>query len=182
MDHNISIPVSSRGFFSPEECKRILQLSEGLPESDGAAGYQEKTTGIRESRIRSVSPNESNQWLYTRLQAAAFTANKLYKFEVKGFRETLQIASYTGGGYFDWHVDIGPGVSALRKLSISVQLSDDSDYTGGDLEFMGVEDAVVPRGLGDVVFFPSFLVHRVTPVTSGCRWSLVAWVHGPQFR
>jgi PKHD-type hydroxylase len=64
-----------------------------------------------------------------------------------------------------------------------VQLSDPADYDGGELEFMMHRSVVqAERAQGTVVLFPSFLQHRVRPVTRGVRRSLVFWVHGPPFR
>ena len=98
-----------------------------------------------------------------------------------GFFEGVQVASYSGGGHYGWHMDVGQGVVSTRKLSISVQLSDPADYDGGELEFLASGDCG-PRTQGTLIAFPSFLVHRVRPVTRGTRWSLVSWVAGPSFR
>jgi PKHD-type hydroxylase len=71
-----------------------------------------------------------------------------------------------------------------RKLSFSVQLSDDADYVGGDLRFHYIKNQpeVAPKEKGKVIFFPSWMVHDVTPVTQGTRRSLVGWVNGPNFK
>ena len=66
---------------------------------------------------------------------------------------------------------------------MSIQLSDSDDYEGGDLELMFREEPVkLDRTRGTLVAFPSFMLHRVTPVTRGTRWSLVAWITGPRWR
>jgi len=90
------------------------------------------------------------------------------------------------GGKYDWHVDTDwcDARGYLdRKLSITVQLSDPSEYEGGDFEFLEVEQ-IPPWGKnkGSVLVFPSYLSHRVSPVTSGVRRSLVAWFSGPKWR
>jgi PKHD-type hydroxylase len=70
-----------------------------------------------------------------------------------------------------------------RKLSCVVQLSDPSDYEGGELQMnSGAQIISVPREKGLVTFFSSFVLHRVTPVTKGVRKSLVAWISGPNLR
>ncbi|HET7413774.1 MAG TPA: 2OG-Fe(II) oxygenase, partial [Pararhizobium sp.] len=88
------------------------------------------------------------------------------------------------GGHFDWHSDIGDGLlAARRKLTIVVQLSDPADYQGGLLQTNAdghVNDATAARG--SAIVFPSFVLHRVTSVTAGARYSLTTWVHGPAFR
>ena len=70
-----------------------------------------------------------------------------------------------------------------RKISITVQLSDPSEYEGGDLQIkINAGQSDTPKGLGNVVIFPSYLLHRVTPVTKGLRRSLVLWITGPAFK
>jgi len=108
------------------------------------------------------------------------TSNNAYKYHLQGFYEGVQIAAYKSGGKYDWHMDVGPGQNSSRKLSMSVQLSDPKSYEGGDLEFMRVAQKS-ERDVGALIVFPSFLQHRVTPVTKGTRYSLVAWVHGKPF-
>lgn len=90
--------------------------------------------------------------------------------------EPTQLAEYRVGDEYDWHLDIGPGAAALRKLSLSVQLTDPGEYEGGELEIRGAGMALRERGTA--IIFPSFLLHRVTPVTRGIRRSLVAWAIG----
>ena len=90
--------------------------------------------------------------------------------------EPVQLAEYHVGNEYDWHLDIGPGPASLRKLSLSVQLTDPGEYDGGDLEIRGHVGQI--RARGTAIIFPSFLLHRVTPVTRGVRRSLVAWAIG----
>ena len=119
-------------------------------------------------------------------------ANRRYDFDLIGFTEDLQFTEYDGAGaFYTWHQDGLDGALAVRKLSMVVQLSDPDDYVGGELEFFaldGDESAtasdrrVAMRTQGTVVVFPSFEYHRVAPLRSGVRRSLVCWVGGPAFR
>lgn len=90
------------------------------------------------------------------------------------------------GGHYDWHTDVNwNGENTLdRKLSVTVQLSDPSEYEGGQFMFNECENPPVEasRAKGTVLIFPSYLQHRVLPITSGCRRSLVAWYEGPRWR
>ena len=87
------------------------------------------------------------------------------------------------GGHYDWHMDTGPDQFSRRKISITVQLSDPSEYEGGDLQLkINSGHQNTPKGFGTVVIFPSYLLHRVTPVTGGLRKSLVLWITGPAFK
>ena len=94
----------------------------------------------------------------------------------------------TENGHYTWHQDIGPGMLSKRKISITVQLSGPEEYEGGDLEvFTGGNykegDFIKsPKGMGTVFIFPSYLLHRVTPVTKGIRRSFVLWVGGSPYR
>ena len=82
----------------------------------------------------------------------------------------------------DGVADVTPA-AARRKLTMVVQLSESDAYSGGVLELM--PDANIhaaETGRGTATVFPSFVLHRVTPVTAGERWSLTIWSHGPAFR
>ncbi|MDB2656544.1 2OG-Fe(II) oxygenase [Crocinitomicaceae bacterium] len=80
-------------------------------------------------------------------------------------------------------MDFGAAEISARKLSVTVQLSDPDEYEGGDLEFMINHKTVkAPRKKGTIVVFPSFIMHRVTPITKGTRQSIVGWVSGPPYR
>jgi PKHD-type hydroxylase len=99
--------------------------------------------------------------------------------------EDIQIGQYKKSSHYDWHIDLDtPDLNNnQRKLSISIQLNDPSEYKGGKFEFKKLPEKEQPNLLqGSVLVFPSFLEHRVTPVTSGTRYSAVTWVTGPAFR
>lgn len=178
----LALPVASVGYFSTQECLEIVRASEQQPQVAGVAGTRGDLTHLRDSRIATIPPNPETQWIFQKIQAAVLTANQLYSYELAGFREGLQVATYTNGGHYGWHLDIGKSGMSTRKLSVSVQLTDAHEYQGGDLEFLCVENPNVPKSVGSMIIFPSFLPHRVAPVTSGTRKSLVAWIHGPSFR
>ncbi len=110
-----------------------------------------------------------------------------WRFELNGFvaddmpylmryPESLQ-------GHYDWHVDMGRSYAASRKLGFSLQLSHSDDYEGGDIEFHNVEiDKSSLRKKGTMAIFPTYWMHRVTPVTKGKRDVAVGWMHGPSYR
>ena len=140
---------------------------------------------IRITQTAWIAPSPQSQWIYDRIQRVARALNdQSYQFDLRGFSENLQYTIYNGteGGHYDWHVDHGP-LKVQRKLSISVQLSDPSDYEGCNLEFQaGNKLETAPRNLGAVVAFPSYVLNRVTPCTRGTRKALVAWTTGPKLR
>jgi PKHD-type hydroxylase len=90
-----------------------------------------------------------------------------------------------GGGKYDWHYDTfweNP-MPFDRKLSVVIQLSHPNEYTGGEFEFFGMPSPGLEwKERGSILIFPSFFFHRVLPVTSGKRTSLVSWIEGPKWR
>lgn len=148
------------------------------------SGNGELKDDLRKSSVIFLPPNEEHQWAYDKLGMLCMQCNaQRYQFNVNGFYQELQLAEYGVGDFFNWHLDFGVGEISHRKLSITVQLTDENAYEGGDLEFMVNHKTVVaPRKKGTVVVFPSFIMHRVTPITKGTRRSIVGWISGPPFR
>ena len=110
----------------------------------------------------------------------------VFDFDITDFAESPQVARYGAEreGHFGWHSDVGEGrLAERRKLTIVVQLYEPDAYTGGDLEVMpGANIISADRARGTATLFPSFVLHRVTPVTVGERHSLTVWCHGAPFR
>jgi PKHD-type hydroxylase len=165
--------------FSPEECARMVRLGET---GEAVAGTTEKVTGYRSSNITWIQPGSESKWLYHRIGLLILRANQRYRFDLAGLAEPLQYADYGEGGHFDWHTDLGVQGTSGRKLSLTIQISEPDSYDGGALEFISVKRLPIPRELGTAVLFPSYLTHRVAPVTRGRRRSLVAWAYGPSLR
>ncbi len=173
--------VSTRHkIFTPDECSRVVAIGESLPAQDG--GVEKGENLYRVSRIAWIEPNDRTAWIFHRLALAFAEANRAYGFDLVGFAEALQYTVYGPGQRFDWHMDLGPGTTSARKLSMTLQLSHPNDYSGGALEFLARPDAPERRELAAVTIFPSYVAHRVAPVESGIRRSLVAWAYGPSFR
>jgi len=108
--------------------------------------------------------------------------NEFYKFKLTEITENIQYTVYNSEDqdYYDWHLDMGPG-KANRKLSLVCQLSDPTEYEGGELQINTGNIVTLEKEKGTVIIFPSYLLHRVTPVTRGTRRSLVLWIEGPAF-
>jgi PKHD-type hydroxylase len=143
------------------------------------------TDKFRKSNIKWLPFDSKWEWVIDKIMSQVTEANNaIWNFELKSIIDNIQYTEYEGnGGHYDWHLDIGPGSISHRKISITIQLSDPEEYVGGDLQIMtGSEYTTVPRGKGTVVVFPSFLLHRVVPLTSGNRKSLVLWVGGEHYK
>lgn len=139
---------------------------------------------IRKSSLNFINPEAPVNWIFERLARAAIEENsRRFHFELLGLNEGLQLAKYDASDQFNWHMDFGVGSASQRKLSMSVQLSEPHEYEGGDLQFMINDQAHnALRTPGTLIIFPSYVMHRVTPITSGTRMSLVGWVNGMPFR
>jgi PKHD-type hydroxylase len=172
----------ARGAFTAEECRRIVEFGDAQQQF-GALAERDERSRYRSGKVAWLPPDEGAHWLYHRLAVLFNEANQHYDFELLGLLHAPQYATYQPGHHFDWHIDVGSEAASLRKLSLSVQLSDSGAYGGGDLEFpfpdVGIEEQ---REIGAAIIFPSYLAHRVSPVTFGVRRSLVAWACGPTFR
>jgi PKHD-type hydroxylase len=139
---------------------------------------------IRRSQVSWLNKNSDTAWVFEKLGHIASSLNsQYYRFDLTGFGEALQLTNYDQSeqGMYGWHQDYGAGPS--RKLSLVLQLTDPSQYEGGNLQVItSGQPQTVRKQRGLVVAFPSYVLHQVTPVTSGSRQSLVAWITGPAFR
>jgi len=173
--------------FTNEEINKIIEIGESLPQTKGTTVGSDNTEDVSDYRISEISwidETEETRWIYEKIADYAKIANKeMWNFDIWNFQDPLQFTKYYGdGGHYDWHVDLGPGISN-RKLSCVLQLSSPEEYEGGILQMNpGGNIIEVPKGLATICFFPSFMLHRVTPLTSGVRKSLVTWLCGANFR
>ena len=173
------------GGFSSEEVDKIVEDSKEYSFVKGVIIDEHNTDKFRKSDIKWLPFDSKWEWVIDRIMNQVIEANDaIWNFDLKSIIDNIQYTEYDGkGGHYDWHMDIGPGPISHRKVSIVVQLSDPSEYVGGDLELKpGCTDLVIPRGKGNVVIFPSFLLHRVVPLVSGNRKSLVLWVGGDHYK
>jgi PKHD-type hydroxylase len=128
-----------------------------------------------------IAPEASACWLYKKLASTFIDQNKRYRYDLRGFNEGPQFVRYKAGGVLDWHIDIGPGPTSVRKLALVALVARSDDCEGGELEFLR-GNGLVPMVPGTAIVFPSFIAHRVTKIRTGSRIALVAWACGPAFR
>ena len=164
--------------FSGAECDAILHKFFSSQFKPGVLVQQDvPDESARKSSVRFVPVNDEDMWIFNRLREVAVLVNQGFKFELKGFDEGFQLAKYVEGDFYHWHADLGATGSELRKLSLVVQLTDPADYEGGELEFFP-QPIMAPRERGTVIVFPSYMPHRVLPVTRGQRNSIASWIAG----
>ena len=175
--------------FTEEEIERIKKIAMNYPALDAGTGELETSRhedSVRKSTVRWMTDNDNKgelDWVFQTLFDMINEANDhLWNFNLSHAEEAIQYTEYLeGGGHYDWHLDCGHGIQAQRKISITVQLND--DYEGGELQlWRGQEPVTAMKNKGTVVIFPSYMLHRVTPVTKGTRNSLVLWIGGDHYR
>lgn len=118
--------------------------------------------------------------VHSLLQPAWDEVIEFFKFDVD-MVEPYELKQYKMGNFFTKHTDNYFNLTEEidRKITISVQLTDDTEYVGGDLV---VNTQRASKKKGSIVAFPSYMMHQVTPIASGTRWSLVTWAWGPYWK
>lgn len=172
--------------FSAGECALLRAMAAAMPAADAGLVRQNRDHNLRRADLVWVDDIPGAEWVMDRIIDLVRSANRAFGFDITAFHESPQIAHYAAvrDGHFDWHADIGDGPFARqRKLTMVAQLSEPDDYDGGQLELMPSAQVIAAaRPCGAVTIFPSYVLHRVTPVTRGDRLSLTVWAHGPAFR
>ena len=187
--------------FSDKLCDEILAYALTKKDLVGTIGSI-KDPKLEEKDLHKTRKSNvvwlDDPWIFKEIEPYINLANKEaeWNFDLK-YCEAFQFTKYDGSKkqHYDWHEDqfCEPNEKGfVRKLSMTISLVDGSMYEGGDLEFdlrdgkgektsnVRVCNEIRPRG--SIVVFPSFLLHRVKPVTSGVRYSLVVWSSGMPFK
>ncbi len=173
--------------FTEQELEQIIEVGESQPKIKATTVGEDISLEVSDYRVSDISwlsNNPKTSWVYNRIADLAIKANsEMWNFDIWDFQDDLQYTSYYGnGGHYDWHADLGVGISN-RKLSVVLQLSNADEYEGGELQMnTGGSILNVPKEKGLICFFPSFVLHRVTPLSSGLRRSLVTWLCGANLR
>ena len=174
--------------FTPQQCQMVISKGMSLKAQKAEVGMSIKKGGYDpKKRITTISwiPFKEMLEMYKDIEATMLKANNNhFGFEGMRLTEPAQFTHYPTGGFYDWHMDndvIAKHQPPVRKISMTLLLSDPATFEGGDLEFMS-EGKTVKLKQGQAVFFASWLQHRVKPVTRGERKSLVMWCGGPSFK
>ena len=192
----------------PKICDDIIEYGKSQQEQIALTGGYDPEK-VSEDDIKDVSKKRksnivwmNDRWIYNEIHPYIHTANKNAGWNFQwDFSESCQFTKYKLNQFYDWHCDSWSKPynrpeepdrhGKIRKLSVTVSLSDENDYEGGDFEFDFRNDdkgsnqprlCKEIRPKGSVVVFPSFVWHRVKPVTSGTRYSLVIWNVGWPFK
>lgn len=204
MLHNLVYPIAPfnapgkddfcywENFLSDDEINYILSRPEWHEQKVakiGNSGEGEVNENIRKTNISWMGLDKENEHIWQQMTNAIWSANKqFFQFDLTGCYEPAQLGSYTqyDQGHYDWHTDtsLTRSDSPYRKLSMALLLSDPKEFEGGELQVKSGNDEIktLEQKRGRAWFFPSWTLHRVTPVTKGLRRSLVLWVSGPGFK
>jgi PKHD-type hydroxylase len=168
--------------FSKEECQTIINIAKdkGL-----VKGETKGESDVRDSKISWLYPIDGIDWVFRKVTNITLNLNeRFFKFDLFGLDEGFQFTNYVApSGKYGKHVDRSMNMP-VRKLSISIQLTNHEEYEGGELILYdgGEEGITMHKTQGTLVIFPSYVLHEVMPVTKGERNSLVTWVTGNQFK
>lgn len=183
--------------FTNEQLEQICQIGDALELQDATIygdSDKEATKEIRRSKVKFIEKQEDTSWIFDTFNYVGQSLNnQYYNFNLNGY-ENIQYTVYESSdeGMYDWHMDtiLGNNLgdswnTETRKLTMILLLSEPSiDFSGGEFEVnigreQNPEKPMFPKGR--ILALPSFVLHRVKPVLSGVRKSLVVWVEGPKF-
>ena len=183
------IVETTQPIFTPQQCQMVINKGMSLKKEKAGVGMGDpKGSSVDpEKRVTTISwiPFKEMPEMYRDIEKTMLQANNNhFGFEGIQLTEPGQFTHYLTGGFYEWHMDndvLGKHQPPVRKISMTLLLSDPSTFEGGELEFMS-KGKTAKLKQGQAIFFASWLQHRVKPVTKGERKSLVMWFGGPSFK
>jgi PKHD-type hydroxylase len=179
-------------FLTSYEITKLETQLDSISYQKGIAGDPNDIYGklARSSKVKWLPQSSEWKWLYDKIIIKMLKTNEDYwGFNLNDMHDAIQYSTYFASekGKYDWHLDVGPGVTSYRKLSAVIPLTPSTLYKGGKLEFFSNQkleenDLKLINEVGTITMFPSYILHRITPVTEGSRNSLVIWMGGVPFR
>jgi PKHD-type hydroxylase len=181
-------------------CDDIVAYGNALKEETGVTFGYDPNNMTPNQQKQLEQKRKSNvvwmdaRWIYRELHPLVHEANSNAGWNYHwDWSEPCQFTKYDGSKkqHYDWHTDAGLRTNEngkIRKLSMTVALVDGNEYEGGDFEINmsspekeNIHVVKQAKIKGSVTIFPSFVWHRVKPVTAGTRYSLVNWHQGRPF-
>ena len=176
--------------FTPEQCQQIIDMGHQQKAEEAKVGHTNEKGGKYDTKMRVTTiswiPFKALPDMYRIIERTMKQVNgNHFGYEGMTITEQAQFTEYPKGGFYDWHLDADVNCRfepPVRKISMTILLSNQSEFEGGDLEFM-TEDNKPPNLIqGQAIFFCSLIRHRVNKVKKGIRRSLVMWFGGPPFK
>ena len=186
-------------------CNKILKLGKSKKAKQAFVGGTKKDQPLNKQEMETLKVKRNSKvvwlderWIYDKIQPFVHRANRNagWNFEWD-WSEPAQFTQYKKGMHYNWHRDsaaTGAVIGKIRKLTSVLVLSNPSEYKGGELEFqfqaedpqfnkgrkIKIANEVAPKG--SIIVFPSFVWHRVKPITKGVRYSMPTWHLGWPFK
>ena len=184
------IAQTVKPIFTLEQCQDIINVGHQQKAQDAKVGHREDRGGKYDTKMRITTiswiPFKVMPEMYNIIEHSMLQANRNhFGYEGMTITEYAQFTEYPKGGFYDWHMDAEANCRfepPVRKVSMTLLLSDPSEFVGGDLEFMAEGNKPPQLIQGQAIFFCSLLRHRVAKVKKGIRRSLVMWFGGPPFK
>ena len=191
------VAVSQNPVFTTQQCDEVIRIGQTQRSEKGAVGVGTIQQGViskgtagkidPKKRISKISfiPFDIGAPVYRTLERWIMDVNaNHFGFDGVQISETAQYTEYDAGGFYEWHTDSNltfEDMPPVRKISLTLLLSDPKDFDGGQLELVADKNRP-PLKRGEAIFFASFIPHQVKPVTRGNRKSLVMWFGGPSLK
>ena len=181
---NTTVPI-----FTPQQCQDIINMGHQQKPEKARVGSKEKHgQHDTKKRITTISwiPLKEMPEMYRIIERTMRQVNNNhFGYEGMQITEMAQFTEYPKGGFYDWHMDAEANCQyepPVRKMSMTILLSNPSEFEGGALEFMTEGNTPPDLKQGQAIFFCSLIRHRVAKVKKGIRRSLVMWFGGPPFK
>jgi len=185
------VVTTTQPVLTPEQCEEVIRLGQTVPNNEARVGVgsigKDKNRYDAKMRVTTIGwiPFDKGAPMYEIIEQWMITTNtNHFGFEGMQVTENAQYTEYPKGGFYEWHVDndlVMTNMPPVRKISMTLLLSDPKDFEGGELELIDDEKRANLKQ-GCAIFFASFIRHRVKRVTKGTRKSLVMWFGGPPFK
>lgn len=174
-------------FLTPEDLEFLKEQYNKLHKKQAEIGDGAVELAVRNTQVTFMPFNMETHRVYSKIADAFAVVNShFFRCDLDCLGEEMQLGYYDAKdkSHYEWHTDMDPGTGKInRKLSMCLMLSDPTEFEGGDLQIMtGKDPQTLEQTKGRAWFFPSYLLHRVTPVTKGVRQTAVVWATGEPWR
>ena len=183
------VAITTEPLFTPEQCQDIINIGHQQESKEAMVGTSEKHGKYDiKKRITTISwiPFKAMPDMYRIIERSMKQVNgNHFGYEGMTITEIAQFTEYPKGGFYNWHMDADMNCQnepPVRKISMTILLSNQSEFEGGDLEFMSEGNQPPQLVQGQAIYFCSLIRHRVAKVKKGIRRSLVMWFGGPPFK
>jgi len=176
--------------FTPSQCQDIINMGHQQKAEEAKVGHKEGAAGKYDTKMRVTTiswiPFKAMPDMYRIIERSMKQVNgNHFGYEGMTITEFAQFTEYPKGGFYDWHMDADLNCihePPVRKISMTILLSPQHEFEGGDLEFMSEGNKPPQLVQGQAIYFCSLIRHRVAKVKKGIRRSLVMWFGGPPFK